>query len=149
MEPDLIIRRLHAWEVLDSRGTPTIEVEVTLASGATGRAAAPAGASTGSREAAELRDGEAARYCGKGVRRAVAQATTVVGPALVGMTPASRPPWIAGCSSSTAPRPRAGSAPTRCSPPRWRWRGRQRRGAASRCSARCAPAPGPVCPSPC
>ena len=65
------IRELVAREVLDSRGFPTVEVEVFLASGATGSAIVPSGASTGSREALELRDGDAARYHGKGVLRAV------------------------------------------------------------------------------
>jgi enolase len=65
------IKRVHAREILDSRGNPTIEVEVTTSSGQIGRAAVPSGASTGSREALELRDGDAKRYGGKGVRRAV------------------------------------------------------------------------------
>lgn len=60
-------------EVLDSRGNPTVEAEVILASGVIGRAAVPSGASTGSREAIELRDGDASRYNGKGVLQAVAQ----------------------------------------------------------------------------
>ncbi len=62
---------IHAREILDSRGNPTVEVEVTLESGAIGRAAVPSGASTGAHEAVELRDGDARRYGGKGVRRAV------------------------------------------------------------------------------
>jgi enolase len=66
------IARLRAREILDSRGNPTVEVELETASGARVRAAVPSGASTGSREALELRDGEASRYGGKGVRRAVA-----------------------------------------------------------------------------
>ncbi|HET6632828.1 MAG TPA: phosphopyruvate hydratase [Rhodanobacteraceae bacterium] len=66
------ITRIHAREILDSRGNPTLEVEVTLIDGASGRAAVPSGASTGSREAVELRDGDAGRYGGKGVRKAVA-----------------------------------------------------------------------------
>jgi enolase 1/2/3 len=77
------ITRLHGREILDSRGNPTVEVDVTI-DGATGRAAVPSGASTGEREALELRDGDAARYGGKGVRKAVANingeiATTIVG----------------------------------------------------------------------
>jgi enolase len=67
-EPTLILAR----EILDSRGNPTLETEVTLASGAFGRAAVPSGASTGAREALELRDGDSGRYAGKGVRKAVA-----------------------------------------------------------------------------
>jgi enolase len=65
------IADIHAREILDSRGNPTVEVEVTLESGAKGRAAVPSGASTGAHEAVELRDGDKARYGGKGVRRAV------------------------------------------------------------------------------
>ena len=65
------IQQVKGREILDSRGNPTVEAEVTLASGATGRAAVPSGASTGEREALELRDGDKARYLGKGVRKAV------------------------------------------------------------------------------
>src|SRR5437763_505644 len=65
------ISRVHAREILDSRGKPTIEVEVALEGGILGRAAVPSGASTGEREALELRDGDKARYAGKGVRKAV------------------------------------------------------------------------------
>jgi enolase len=63
-----------AREILDSRGNPTVEAEVTLESGATGRAAVPSGASTGAHEAVELRDGDKARFGGKGVRKAIATA---------------------------------------------------------------------------
>ena len=66
------ITRVRAREILDSRGNPTVEVDVKLADGATGRAAVPSGASTGEREALELRDNDRARYNGKGVRQAVA-----------------------------------------------------------------------------
>jgi enolase 1/2/3 len=66
------ITRVHGREILDSRGNPTVEVDVTLESGASGRAAVPSGASTGEREALELRDGDARRYGGKGVSKAVA-----------------------------------------------------------------------------
>ncbi|MEP6906123.1 MAG: phosphopyruvate hydratase, partial [Gemmatimonadales bacterium] len=62
---------IRAREILDSRGNPTVEADVTLASGATGRAAVPSGASTGEHEAVELRDGDADRYGGKGVQLAV------------------------------------------------------------------------------
>jgi len=70
----------HAREILDSRGNPTVEVEVALASGAMGRAAVPSGASTGTHEAAELRDGDEKRYGGKGVRQAVRHVNDVIGP---------------------------------------------------------------------
>jgi enolase len=66
------ITRVHAREILDSRGNPTVEADVTLEGGAFGRAAVPSGASTGEREALELRDGDNSRYAGKGVRKAVA-----------------------------------------------------------------------------
>jgi enolase 1/2/3 len=66
------ISEIHAREILDSRGNPTVEADVVLKSGAAGRAAVPSGASTGSREALELRDGDAKRYLGKGVKHAVA-----------------------------------------------------------------------------
>ncbi|HKQ30906.1 MAG TPA: phosphopyruvate hydratase, partial [Burkholderiales bacterium] len=65
------ITDIRAREILDSRGNPTVEADVVLQSGAMGRAAVPSGASTGSREALELRDGDAKRYLGKGVTKAV------------------------------------------------------------------------------
>ena len=76
------IRTVRAREILDSRGNPTVEVEVTLASGALGRAAVPSGASTGKREALELRDGDPSRYGGKGVLRAVKNVREVIAPEL-------------------------------------------------------------------
>eukprot|EP01029_Cantina_marsupialis_P025106 TRINITY_DN65_c0_g1_i1.p1 TRINITY_DN65_c0_g1~~TRINITY_DN65_c0_g1_i1.p1 ORF type:complete len:429 (-),score=81.51 TRINITY_DN65_c0_g1_i1:142-1428(-) len=79
------IVKIHGREILDSRGNPTIEVEVTLASGVMGRAAVPSGASTGENEALELRDGDKARYLGKGVLKAVENVNTVISEALVGM----------------------------------------------------------------
>jgi enolase 1/2/3 len=79
------IIEVHAREILDSRGNPTVEAEITLASGATGRAAVPSGASTGEHEAAELRDGDEKRYMGKGVLDAVRNVNEVIGPRLEGM----------------------------------------------------------------
>jgi enolase len=79
-----VISSLIAREILDSRGNPTVEVDVTLASGARGRAGVPSGASTGSREALELRDGDPARYGGKGVRTAVAHVNGEIATALLG-----------------------------------------------------------------
>ena len=76
---------ITAREILDSRGNPTIEAEVTLASGAMGRAAVPSGASTGEREAVELRDGDAHRYGGKGVQKAVTNVLDTIAPRLEGM----------------------------------------------------------------
>jgi enolase len=76
---------LHAREVLDSRGNPTVEAEVGLDGGALGRAIVPSGASTGEHEALELRDGDASRFLGKGVRKAVDHVRDVIAPTLVGM----------------------------------------------------------------
>jgi enolase len=78
------ISDVHAREVLDSRGNPTVEVEVELTDGSLGAAAVPSGASTGEHEAHEARDGEERRYLGKGVRRAVRNVVDVIGPELVG-----------------------------------------------------------------
>jgi enolase len=80
----LKISKIHGREILDSRGNPTVEVDVTLEGGAFGRAAVPSGASTGVREALELRDGDKARYGGKGVRRAVANINSEIATALIG-----------------------------------------------------------------
>lgn len=79
------IRKVHAREILDSRGNPTVEADVVLACGATGRAASPSGASTGTHEAVELRDGAGDRYRGKGVRKAVEGVNGKIAPALAGM----------------------------------------------------------------
>ena len=76
---------VHAREVLDSRGNPTVEVEVTLASGFIGRAAVPSGASTGENEALELRDGDISRYGGKGVLKAVENVNTIIAKEIIGM----------------------------------------------------------------
>src|SRR5205823_1664144 len=74
-----------AREILDSRGNPTIEADVVLESGTSGRAAVPSGASTGSKEAIELRDGDAARYGGKGVQKAVEHVNTEICEAIMGL----------------------------------------------------------------
>ncbi|HEX2029035.1 MAG TPA: phosphopyruvate hydratase [Nitriliruptorales bacterium] len=84
MEPTSI-EFVHAREVLDSRGHPTVEVEVVLADGSFGRAAVPSGASTGEFEAVELRDGDSGRYRGRGVTRAVANVNEAIGPPLIGL----------------------------------------------------------------
>ena len=76
---------IHAREILDSRGNPTIEVEVALESGVTGTAAVPSGASTGENEALELRDGDKKRYLGKGVLKAVENVNEKIFPELEGM----------------------------------------------------------------
>src|SRR5436190_14100126 len=85
MEPSEAIAGVQAREVLDSRGNPTVEVEVHCHGGAWGRAMVPSGASTGKHEAVELRDGDPARYGGKGVRRAVANVHEHITPALLGL----------------------------------------------------------------
>jgi len=76
------IQSLQAREILDSRGNPTVEVDVTLADGSRGRAAVPSGASTGSREALELRDNDPQRYGGKGVRVVLASIQETIAPAI-------------------------------------------------------------------
>jgi enolase len=81
----LKIERVIGREILDSRGNPTVEAEVTLADGTVALGTAPSGASTGEFEALELRDGDGARYCGKGVQKAVENVNTVVADAIVGM----------------------------------------------------------------
>nr|MDQ3082908.1 phosphopyruvate hydratase [Gemmatimonadota bacterium] len=81
---------IRAREIIDSRGNPTVEADVTLATGATGRAAVPSGASTGKHEALELRDGDADRYGGKGVRLAVQSIEETIAPALNGLPAADQ-----------------------------------------------------------
>ena len=84
------IETVDAREILDSRGNPTVEVDVILADGSAGRAAVPSGASTGVNEAVELRDGDLARYGGNGVRRAVANVIEEIGPAVLGLDAADQ-----------------------------------------------------------
>ncbi len=84
------IESLHGREILDSRGNPTVEVEVVLASGARGRAAVPSGASTGAHEAVELRDGDGSRFGGKGALSAVGHVNTTIAGALAGMDAADQ-----------------------------------------------------------
>jgi enolase len=84
------ITHVHAREILDSRGNPTLEAEVTLSSGHRGRAAVPSGASTGTKEAVELRDGDKTRYLGKGVQKAVANVNTTIAQALAGFDAADQ-----------------------------------------------------------
>jgi enolase len=81
---EIAIENVHAREILDSRGNPTVEVEVELADGTVGRAAVPSGASTGAHEAIELRDGDKGRYRGQGVGKAVKNVVEAIGPELIG-----------------------------------------------------------------
>ena len=82
---------VDAREILDSRGNPTVEVDVALADGSFGRAAVPSGASTGIHEAVELRDGDKSRFGGKGVLRAVENVRDIIGPELLGLDAADQP----------------------------------------------------------
>ena len=84
------IQKVVAREILDSRGNPTVEVDVVLENGVLGRAAIPSGASTGKREAVELRDGDKKRFGGKGVLRAVKNVNEVIGPTVIGMDAAEQ-----------------------------------------------------------
>ena len=76
---------VKARQIIDSRGNPTVEVDVYVACGAIGRAAVPSGASTGKREALELRDKRSKRFGGKGVTRAIKNVTSIIAPAIIGM----------------------------------------------------------------
>jgi len=79
------IEEVHAREILDSRGNPTVEAEVSLIGGEIGRAAVPSGASTGEHEAVELRDNDKKRFAGKGVTRAVENVNDIIAPAISGI----------------------------------------------------------------
>jgi enolase len=83
----VVIERVHAREILDSRGNPTVEADVVLSNGIIGTAAVPSGASTGENEALELRDGDKRRYLGKGVQKAVTNVNTLIAKRLTGMNP--------------------------------------------------------------
>jgi enolase len=87
VKPSVKISSVRAREILDSRGNPTVEVDVILSDGSLGRAAVPSGASTGAHEALELRDGDKGRYLGKGVLKAVANVNAKIAPVVKGMDP--------------------------------------------------------------
>ena len=120
------IDTVHGREILDSRGRPTVEAELGLANGTIARASVPSGASTGRHEAVELRDGDPARYRGRGVLRAVANVNGEIAAALHGQDARPGERSTRRSSSSTGRRTSRASAPTRSWPCRWR-----------------APAPGP------
>ena len=84
------IQKIIAREILDSRGNPTVEVDVVLDNGILGRAAVPSGASTGSKEAVELRDGDKGRYLGKGVEHAVSNVNKIIASELIGKNPSGQ-----------------------------------------------------------
>ena len=140
------IETVHARQILDSRGNPTVEVELALRSGAQGRAAVPSGASTGEFEATELRDGGDA-WLGKGVLQAVGNVNGEIARRSPGATRSTRPASTPRWSSSTAHRARAAWAPTRSSASRWRPHGPPRRRRASRSGATSAARRRGSCPS--
>ncbi len=109
------ITNIAAREILDSRGNPTIEVDVLLEDGSFGRAAVPSGASTGAHEAMELRDGDKGRYGGKGVRKAVNAVQSDILDAIGGMDAEDQIAIDEAMIELDGPRTRAGSAPTRSS----------------------------------
>ncbi len=98
-----LIEEIWAREILDSRGNPTIEAEVVLEDGSTGRAAVPSGASTGENEAVELRDGDATRYLGKGVQKAVQNVIEKISEELEVSMPSTRRSSMRLLSLSTEP----------------------------------------------
>src|SRR5256885_16968478 len=110
---------VHAREILDSRGNPTVETDVTLSSGAAGRAAVPSGASTGEHEAVELRDGDKKRFLGKGVLEAVKNGNEMVGPRVGGVggegqgTGGFAMPGLAGTANKGPPRANGGASGVR------------------------------------
>ena len=101
---------VHAREILDSRGNPTVEAEVTLGDGSIGRAAVPSGASTGEHEAVELRDGDQHRYLGKGVQTAVSNVNVRIADALQGLDAADH---VVSRSPARFPRLRLAAGPLR------------------------------------
>ena len=138
------IEHVEGREVLDSRGNPTVEVEVELASGAVGRAIVPSGASTGQFEAVELRDG-GDRFGGKGVLDAVGHIDGEIADAILGLDAADQRDRRPGpASTSTAPTTRPASAPTPSSASPSPWPTPRPRSGACRCSATSA-GPTPTC----
>ena len=113
---------IHARQILDSRGNPTVEVDVTLEDGSMGRAAVPSGASTGAHEAVEKRDGDKARWGGKGVGEAVHAVNGEIADAIVGYDAEDQAEIDAAMIELDGTREQgAGSAPTRSSGSAWRW----------------------------
>ena len=131
-EPMSQIDRVHARQIVDSRGNPTVEVEVTLRSGASGRAAVPSGASTGEFEATELRDG-GPRWLGKGVTRAVANVDGEIAAAVAGLDAADQRALDKALCELDGTPAKSRLGPTRSSASRWRRRTRSPRTRACRC----------------
>ena len=126
---------IHAREILDSRGNPTVEVDVYLEDGTMGRAAVPSGASTGAHEAVEKRDGDKARYMGKGVLDAVAAVNGEIAEALVGFDATEQQAIDAAMIELDGTDNKAAWARTRFWACRWRRRRRRRISRCSRCIA--------------
>lgn len=108
------IEKVIGREILDSRGNPTVEVDVLLECGAFGRAAVPSGASTGENEAIELRDGDKKRYGGKGVLKAVDNVNNVIAPVIIGMSALTNVQSTINCFSWTEQRQSRNSVPMPC-----------------------------------
>ena len=133
------ITHVSAREILDSRGNPTLEAEVTLADGAFGRAAVPSGASTGTKEAVELRDGDKTRYLGKGVQKAVANVNGAIADTLKGFDAADQAGLDKRLIDLDGTENKGRRARTRCWACRWRPRTRWRPRSACRCGVTCPP----------
>ena len=137
---------IHAREILDSRGNPTVEADVILASGAMGRAAVPSGASTGEHEAVELRDGDKTHYLGKGVLKAVENVNESIAPSCHGMDAANQRAHRRHHDRARRHAPtRASSAPTPSSPSPWPLPARGRRSAQACRSTATSAASTPAC----
>ena len=119
------IKSITGREILDSRGNPTVEVEVRLESGIMGRASVPSGASTGEHEALELRDKDAKRYGGKGVLKAVYNVNNVIAPALEGWSVLEQRELTRKCVNSMARQPSPISGPMPFWEFLWQWQKRQ------------------------
>lgn len=145
---DTSIIEVVGREILDSRGNPTVEVEVALEGAGYGWAAVPSGASTGEHEAWELRDGDKGRYLGKGVLKAVAAVNEKIGPALMGFDATEQCTIDKVMNEVDGSSNKRTSAPTPSWAPRWRWLTPPRRNWARRFFAtwadrmrRCCPCP--------
>lgn len=143
------IQDVHARQVLDSRGNPTVEVEVGLGSGVVARAAVPSGASTGENEAVELRDGDASRYLGKAVTKAVANVNDRIAPMVEGMDARKQEEIDRAHARHGRDAEQVGTGrPTRSSPCRWPSPRPRRRPAACRSTATSAARAPKVLPVP-
>ena len=140
------IVRVHGRQILDSRGNPTVEVDVALDSGAFGRAAVPSGASTGAHEAVELRDGDPDRYGGKGVLQAVSHVNASIAGTVEGMDACDQRAVDAALIELDGTPTRPTWAPTRSSARRWRWPRRRPTSAACRSTATSAAPTRTSCP---